>query len=115
MVVGGFGIANIMLISVVERRREIGVRQALGHRRIAIALQFLDGVSHSRLLGSIVRASLAVGFVILVSEMRGWVVVLDLAVVIAAVAAAIPVSILGGVYPARRAARLEPLDALRHE
>ena len=115
MLVGGFGIANVMLISVIERRREIGVRRALGHRRAAIAVQFLTESALVGLLGGVVGAALAVAFVAVVSAAKGWTVVLEPFVIAGAVGAAILMSVLAGVYPATRAARLQPLDALRGE
>lgn len=115
MVVGGFGIANVMLISVMERRREIGVRRALGHLRAFIALQFLTESALVGLIGAAAGAILAVGFVVAVSAARGWTVVFDPPLIAGAVAAAVVVSVLAGIYPAARAARLQPLDALREE
>lgn len=115
MLVGGFGIANVMLISVMERRREIGVRRALGHFRVVIALQFLTESALVGLVGAATGGVVAGGFVLAVSAARGWTAVLDPLVVAGAVAAAVVVSILAGVYPAIRAARLQPLDALRAE
>jgi putative ABC transport system permease protein len=115
MVVGGFGIANVMLISVMERRREIGVRRALGHSRLVIALQFLTESAFVGVIGAVVGTALASAFVVAVSAAKGWVVVLDILVAAAAASAAVLVSVLAGIYPAARAARLQPLDALRNE
>lgn len=115
MLVGGFGIANVMLISVIERRREIGVRRALGHRRAAIAVQFLTESAFVGLVGGVAGAALAVAFVAIVSAAKGWTVVLEAFVIAGAVGAATLMSVLAGVYPATRAARLQPLDALRGE
>ena len=115
MVVGGFGIANVMLIAVRERRREIGIRRALGHPRAVIALQFVTESGLVGLIGAVTGGAVAIGFVMSLSMARGWRVVLDPMVVAAAGAAAVVVSVLAGLYPAVRAARLQPLDALRDE
>lgn len=115
MVVGGFGIANVMLISVIERRREIGIRRALGHLRVAIAVQFLTESALVGLVGGVAGAALAAAFVAVVSAGKGWTAVLEPLVIAGAVGAAIFMSVLAGVYPAIRAARLQPLDVLRGE
>lgn len=113
--VGGFGIANVMLISVLERRREIGVRRALGHLRTVIAAQFLLEAAVVGLLGALMGAAVGAGFVLLVARARDWVAVLDPIVMMSAIVAAVAVSILAGLYPSIRAARLEPLEALRSD
>lgn len=111
--VGGFGIANVMLISVLERRREIGVRRALGHLRSVIAFQFLTEAALVGLIGALVGAAAGVTFALLMARASGWVAVLDPIVVSGAIATAVLVSILAGLYPAIRAARSQPLEALR--
>jgi putative ABC transport system permease protein len=115
ILVGSFGIANVMLIAVMERRREIGVRRALGHLRVLIALQFLTESALVGLVGALLGAVLAGGFVVALSAVRGWTAVVDPLIVAGAIAAAVGMAILAGVYPATRAARLQPLDALRAE
>lgn len=111
--VGGFGIANVMLISVLERRREIGVRRALGHLRSVIAAQFISEAVLVGLLGAAVGAVIGATFVVVVSEVRGWVAVVDPLVLAAAMGASVLVTALAGVYPAIRAARMQPMDAVR--
>jgi putative ABC transport system permease protein len=113
MVVGGFGIANVMMISVLERRREIGVRRALGHSRAAIASQFLTEGVLIGLVGGALGAATGIGFVNLVAQNRGWVAFVDSPLVIGAMAAALVVTLIAALYPTIRAVRLQPLDALR--
>jgi putative ABC transport system permease protein len=113
MVVGGFGIANVMMISVLERRREIGVRRALGHSRAAIASQFLAEGVLIGLVGGALGAATGIGFVNLVARSRGWVGFIDSPLVVAGMAAALVVTLIAALYPTMRAVRLQPLDALR--
>jgi len=113
MVVGSFGIANVMLISVMERRREIGVRRALGHQRRVIGAQFLVEATLVGVVGGLVGAAVGVGFTAALSAVRGWVPVIDLRLAAMAAAASVLITTLAGVYPASRAAHVEPLDALR--
>lgn len=113
MVVGGFGIANVMLISVLERQREIGVRRALGHRRIAIAAQFLTEGTLIGLLGATLGAGVGTAFVAAIARTRDWTFDLEPRVVGGAAAAAVIVTILAALYPTIRAVRIQPLDALR--
>jgi putative ABC transport system permease protein len=113
LVVGGVGIANVMVISVLERRGEIGLRRALGAQRKHIAAQF---VAESTLLAAIGGASGAVlgGFTTTVyAAARHWRAVVPAPSLAAAVAAALAVGAIAGLYPAARAARLAPTEALR--
>ncbi len=115
LLVGGIGVMNIMLVSVTERIREIGLRKALGARPKFIRRQFLAEASVLGLVGGILGVGAgAIGAVALprVADAR---VVLSVAPSIAAVAMAIGIGLLFGVYPATRAARLAPIDALRSE
>ena len=113
MLVGSFGIANVMLISVMERRREIGVRRALGHRRTVIGAQFVVEAALVGVAGGVVGAALGIGFTALLSALRGWVLVVDVTLAAAAAGASVVITTAAGVYPAIRAARVEPLEALR--
>ena len=111
--VGSFGIANVMLISVLERRREIGVRRALGHQRRLIGAQFLVEASLVGAAGGLLGAGVGIGFTALVARLRGWVPVIDLRLAAAAVLSCLVITTLAGLYPASRAAGVEPLEALR--
>lgn len=115
LLVGGFGIANVMLLSVLERRREIGTRRALGHPRAIIAGQFIIETILIGIGGALAGAVVGIVVTVVVARLRGWVVVLDLRVLAVAVASAIVATTIAGLYPAWRAARLEPLAAIRAE
>ena len=113
LLVGGVGIANVMVISVLERRSEIGLRTALGATRKHIAVQFL---SESLLLagvGGIAGVLLGGGMAATYAASRGWDPVVPPAVLAAGVGAAISIGAVAGLYPAIRAARLSPSEALR--
>ena len=113
LVVGGLGIANVMVISVLERRSEIGLRRALGATRRHIALQF---VSESVVLaGAGGVAGVAAGLLVVAgyATSRGWDVTVPPVVVAAGLAAALVLECVVGLYPAARAARMAPADALR--
>jgi putative ABC transport system permease protein len=113
LVVGGVGIANVMVIAVLERRSEIGVRRALGARRTHVGIQF---VAESTLLAAIGGAAGAVlgGFTASIyAAARHWTTVVLVTALAAAVAAALGVGAIAGLYPAMRGARLAPSEALR--
>jgi putative ABC transport system permease protein len=115
LVVGGIGIMNIMLVSVTERTREIGIRKAIGATPRDILLQFLIESSIISLVGGIIGIGLGVGGAILLAKMGGWNTIVSVAAVIAALGVSAGVGIFFGIYPASKAAALHPIEALRFE
>ena len=113
LLVGAIGIANVTLVSVLERVGEIGLRRALGAARHHIAMQFLVESGAMGLVGGIVGASLGVLLVVTLSAQRGWTPVIDLWIPLAAPILGALLGLLAGAYPAFRASRLEPVEALR--
>ena len=113
LLVGAIGIANVTLVSVLERVGEIGLRRALGAARRHIAAQFLLESTGMGLAGGIIGTSLGVLVVVIIAATRTWTPVLDPWVPLAAPALGAATGLVAGVYPALRAARLEPVDALR--
>ncbi|MBK8176502.1 MAG: ABC transporter permease [Rhodospirillales bacterium] len=115
LLVGGIGIMNIMLVSVIERTREIGIRMAVGARRRDILAQFLvEAVSVSAIGGGV---GLIIGIVAagVVASIAGWPWIISPVAVLLAVGFSVGVGVVFGFYPARRAAWLDPIEALRHE
>jgi putative ABC transport system permease protein len=113
LAVGGLGIANVMSISVIQRSSEIGIRRAVGHSRSKIGLQFLLESLFVGILGGILGAAVGVGIVYLVSSFADWVVVIAYQKIPIWMALALGVSVVAGLYPSVKAARLEPLETLR--
>ncbi len=115
LVVGGIGIMNIMLVSVTERTREIGIRKAIGATPRDILLQFLIESSIISLIGGIIGICLGVGGAIVLSSVAGWNTIVDGNAVVAALVVAAGVGMFFGIYPANKAAKLHPIEALRYE
>ena len=113
--VGGIGIMNIMLVSVRERTREIGIRKAIGARGRDILLQFLVEALTLSLLGGLVGIAVGLAASAVIGQLAGWGFAFNPATVVAAVLFSLVVGVVFGVWPARQAARLDPITALRYE
>lgn len=113
LLIGGLGIANVTLLSVRERIGEIGLRRALGARRRDIGAQFMLESVVVGLLGGMIGAALGVASVVLVSAAQSWTPILDLVVVVLAALGGGVIGLLAGIYPALKAASIEPVSALR--
>ncbi|MGB9495921.1 MAG: ABC transporter permease [Azonexus sp.] len=115
LLVGGIGIMNIMLVSVTERTREIGIRMAIGARERDILLQFLLEAVMISLAGCLLGLLLGISSALLVNVITGMVVVISGSSVLVAFGVAAAVGIFFGYYPAQKAARLDPIEALRYQ
>jgi len=115
LVVGGIGIMNIMLVSVTERTREIGIRIAIGAKRRDILLQFLTEAVLLTTCGGIIGMLLGVAGARLIATLVGWPTLVSLDTIVIAFAFSAGVGVFFGFYPARKAASLNPIEALRYE
>lgn len=113
LLVGGVGIANVMVISVLERRSEIGLRRALGATRTHVALQFLGESLVLAVIGGVGGAALGAGITAAYASYRGWGLIIPSSALIGGVAAALLIGVVAGLYPAVRASKLSPTEALR--
>lgn len=115
LLVGGIGIMNIMLVSVTERTKEIGVRKAVGARRRDILSQFLTEAVVICIMGGVVGILVGSGGAVLLSRFAQWNTVLSMRAILVAIFFSTTVGLFFGLYPARRAALLDPIAALHHE
>jgi len=115
MLVGGIGIMNIMLVSVSERTREIGLRKAIGATRRAIMAQFLIEAAALSTFGGVMGIALGAGVSYLMSSLAGWAAVVSPDSVALAFFFSVAVGIVFGLWPARKASLLSPIEALRYE
>jgi len=115
LIVGGIGIMNIMLVSVTERTREIGLRKAVGATRSNILVQFLVEAVVLSVLGGLMGVVLGVGASRVVASTFGWTTVVTPSAILMAFGFAAAVGVFFGIYPAQRAAALDPIVALRYE
>jgi len=115
LLVGGIGIMNIMLVSVTERTREIGIRKALGATYNNILLQFLIEAMVIGIVGGTLGVVLGVGASFAISQFAGWNTVISVWAIVIAVVFSVGIGLFFGIYPARKAALLDPIDALRYE
>ena len=115
LLVGGIGIMNIMLVSVKERTREIGTRLAIGATEADVQKQFLVEAVLISFLGGVIGIVLGVSSCFLIATFVGWPIVTSLKAILVAAAFSIAIGVFFGFYPAQKAARLNPIDALRYE
>lgn len=115
LVVGGIGIMNIMLVSVTERTREIGIRKALGATYSVIVTQFLIEAVVISLMGGIIGIALGIGASKLIGMASGMSTVISIPTIVMSFAFSMAIGLIFGIYPARKAAKLNPIDALHYE
>jgi len=115
LLVGGIGIMNIMLVSVTERTREIGIRKALGAKRRNIMFQFIIESVFLSVGGGLIGIALGISIALAISALAGWTTVISSGSILVSFLFSVSIGLFFGVYPAYKAANLDPIVALRHE
>jgi putative ABC transport system permease protein len=115
LLVGGIGIMNIMLASILERTREIGVRRAVGARQKDIVRQFLIEATMISFVGGLMGILAGLGMSHLIAWLAGWTTIVTSISIVLAFAVSVSIGLIFGIYPARKAARLDPVEAIRYE
>jgi putative ABC transport system permease protein len=115
LLVGGIGIMNIMLASILERTHEIGVRRAVGARKRDVLRQFLVEAILISFVGGLLGIACGFGLSRLVSMMAGWSTIITMHSILLAFIVSVSIGLIFGIYPAGKAARLDPVEALRHD
>ncbi len=115
LIVGGIGIMNILLVSVTERTREIGLRMAVGAKRAHILLQFLIEAVMMTAVGGALGVGVGIGMASLMTTMIGWPTIINTEAVVASFLFSLIVGLFFGLYPANKASKLNPIEALRYE
>jgi putative ABC transport system permease protein len=115
LLVGGIGIMNILLVSVTERTREIGIRMAVGAKRVHIMMQFLIEAITLGVVGGLIGIACGILAARLTTIIAGWPTIISTDAVVVAFIFSVVVGLFFGLYPANKAARLNPIEALRYE
>lgn len=115
LLVGGVGVMNIMLVSVTERTREIGIRKSLGATRRDILIQFLTESAIITLMGGAIGIFFGTGVLLLISTIAGWPFLLSIKIIIGSMLFSVLVGVIFGLLPANKAAKLSPIECLRYE